>query len=86
MRYISHARIVHFIKFDANGTLIFKSRLVIQGHRDPEKHRVVNEAPTILRSSVRLLIALGISLDYKLCSRDVKQAFVQSDTDLAREL
>ncbi len=48
---------MHSIKFDADGKSIFKSRLVIQGHRDPEKHRVVNEAPTILRSSVRLLIA-----------------------------
>ncbi len=80
------ACIVHSIKFDVDGKRIFKSRLVIQCHLDPEKDHVVNEAPTILRSSVRLLIALGLSLNYKLWSRDVKQAFVQSDTDLAREL
>ncbi len=36
----------------------FKARLVILGHIDVEKPRGVNEAPTVLKSSIRLAIAL----------------------------
>ncbi len=50
---VLNARVVHSIEFDSEGRPVYKSRLVIQGHRDPEKDRVVNEAPTLLRSSVR---------------------------------
>ncbi len=46
--------------FDSEGNPVYKSRLVMQGHREPEQDRVVNEFPTILRSSVRRLIVLGI--------------------------
>ncbi len=83
---VLNARVVHTIKFDSEGNPFFKSRLVIQGNSDPEKDRVVNEDPFILWSSVRLLIVLGISLSFKIWSRDAKQAFVQSDLHLGREV
>lgn len=54
-------RMVRAIKHDAHGHMIRKISLVIQGHLDPEKEFVVNEAPTLLRSSVRILLGLGLS-------------------------
>ncbi len=36
----------------------YKARLVTLGHVDPDKPRVVNEAPTVLKSSIRLEVSL----------------------------
>lgn len=63
-----------------------KARFIILGYRDPDKGRIVNEAPTVSRFSVRLVVALSRMLDYPLWSRDVTQAFVQSKDNLKREL
>ncbi len=66
------------IKTDENGIQKYKSRLIIQGHRDPQKSLVVTEALTILRSSIKLVLALSSMYDFHFWSRDVKQAFIQS--------
>ncbi len=65
---------------------IYKARLVIMGHQDPEKGRIVNEAPTVTRSSVRLIIALSKILRFKLWTRDVTQTFLQSKDALKRDM
>jgi len=62
----------------------FKARLVILGHVDPDKPRVVCEAPTVLKSSVRLLLSLAATYGFKIWSRDISQAFIQSDEPLRR--
>ena len=80
------SRVINTIKTDVTGKETYKTRLVIQGHRDPEKGHVVNEAPTVLRSSTRIILALANCLGFKLWSRDVKQAFIQSEDKLNREL
>ncbi len=54
----------------------FKARLVILGHIDTEKPRVVNEAPTVLKSSIRLAIALIAGKGFQIWSRDISQAFL----------
>ena len=48
---ILKSRVQHSIKTNPDGTEKLKTRLVIQGHKDPYKETVVKEAPTILRSS-----------------------------------
>ncbi len=63
-----------------------KARLVIVAHRDPEKPRVLNEAPTVLKSSVRILTALIVSFGYPLRSRDITLAFLQSKDKLKRNV
>ena len=83
---IPRSRVIHPIKKDLNSKEKFKTRLVIQGHLDPEKRRVVNEAPTILRSSSRIILSIAESLEFQLWSRDVKQAFLQSEDKLQRDL
>ena len=54
------------IKNPESADPIFKARFVILGHKDPDKDRVVNEAPTVLRSSVRLVIALSQIYNFSL--------------------
>ena len=80
------SRVVRAIKTDSNGNEKFKTRLFIQGHLDPEKGKIVNEAPTILRSSTRLILTIAATLNFEIWSRDVKQAFIQSEDTLQREL
>lgn len=60
--------------------------MVVLGHLNPDKGRIVNEAPTIHRSSVSFLVALYIACFQNLFTRDVNQSFVQLDDDLKREL
>ncbi len=74
------------IKNHNEDTEYFKARLVILGHRDPDKPRVVNEAPTVLKSSVRLMITLIASHNFPLWSRDITLAFLQSKEKLKRDV
>ena len=57
---------------------------MILGHIEPEKRRIVNEAPTVLRSSTRLALCLINSSQFKLWSRDIGQAYLKSDEELHR--
>ncbi len=43
---------------------------------------MVKEAPTVLRSSVRLILTIFVTFGFKLRSRHVKQAFIQSEFPL----
>ena len=83
---IVKSRVQHSIKFDTNGNKKYKTRLVIQGDKDPDKGSVVTEAPTVLRSSVRMILTISQSFKFSIWSRDVKQAFIQSKDPLGRSL
>ncbi len=76
---ILQSRFVLTIKHFENPDEYFKARLVISGHIDPDKPRVVNEAPTVLKSSVRLAVALTASKSFPIWSHDISQAFLQSE-------
>ena len=80
------SRVRNSIKTKPDGSENFKTRLVIQGHKEPGKNQIVKEAPTVLRSSVRLILILCAVFEFKLWSRDVKQALIQSDYPLQRSL
>lgn len=83
---ILNSRFLLSIKSPDSLNPIYEARFIIQGHKDPEKGKVVNEAHTVLRSSVRLIIALSQAYGFPLWSRDVSQAFVQSEDNLKRNL
>ena len=83
---ILQLRFVFNIKNFKEDTEYFKARLVIPGHLDPEKPRVVNEAPAVLKSSIRLLLALISSCEFPLWSRDITLAFLQSKDKLKRNV
>ena len=50
------SRMIHAMKTDAAGIDTYKSRIVIQGHKDPMKWMVVIQATTLLRGSRRLVL------------------------------
>lgn len=55
------------------------------GHPGIEKGRIVNDAPTVTRSSVRLIIALSKIYGFNLWTRYVTQAFVEFKDALKRD-
>ncbi len=81
---ILQSRFVLTMKNSDNPDQYFKARLVLLGHIDPDKPRVVNEAPTVLKSSIRFAIALIVSHGFNIWSRDISQAFLQSEDPLRR--
>jgi Reverse transcriptase (RNA-dependent DNA polymerase) len=63
---------------------IFKARLVIFGNVDAQKKFILSEAPTVSQLSIRMLISLSVVEGYSIWSRDIRQAFLQSDSPLSR--
>ncbi len=72
------------IKTFENPDEFFKARLVILGHPVPEKPRVVNEALTVLKASIRLAVAFIASKGYPIWCLDISQAFLQREDRLRR--
>ena len=56
------ARYVLAIKSKADGSIKFKTRYVIGGHKDILKHYLVHGAHTLWTQSVRVMIALAATL------------------------
>jgi Reverse transcriptase (RNA-dependent DNA polymerase) len=63
---------------------VCKARLVISGHMDAEKGRILSEAPTVSQMSIRTLISLSVVNVWPIWSRDIRQAFLQSESLLSR--
>jgi len=86
---IFSARLVDEVKGKSTDTPYEKSRLVIQAYQDKGKEDILTQSPTIQRVSQRLIIAIAPSLvreGITISSRDITQAYVQSDTKLNREI
>lgn len=63
-----------------------KSRLAVQGYND-KADGLLTHAPTIQRSSQKLLFALAPSFPtWKAATRDVTQAYTQSTSPLSRKI
>ena len=60
------SRMIHAIKTDAAGIDTYKSRIVILGRKDPMRWMVVNQAPTLLRGSLRLVLTLKSMYSFDL--------------------
>eukprot|EP00172_Hildenbrandia_rubra_P001571 Plantae.Rhodophyta-Hildenbrandia_rubra.ctg2135.p1 GENE.Plantae.Rhodophyta-Hildenbrandia_rubra.ctg2135~~Plantae.Rhodophyta-Hildenbrandia_rubra.ctg2135.p1 ORF type:complete len:830 (-),score=119.74 Plantae.Rhodophyta-Hildenbrandia_rubra.ctg2135:46-2535(-) len=61
-----------------------KARLVALGRLGTMKGFIVNDSPALMRHTMRLVLALAGIFDLQLCSRDVKQAYLQSDAPFMR--
>ncbi len=81
---ILQSRFVFTIKTFENPDGHLKARLVILGHIHPEEPRVVKEAPTVIKYSIRLAVAIIAGTGYQIWSRDISQAFLQSEDPLRR--
>ena len=80
---------VREIKGKATGSPYEKSRLVIQGYNDEGKATILCQAPTIQRSSQRIMFAIAPSLcalGIHFWLRDITQAYVQAKTHLNRTI
>ena len=84
------SRFVDKIKFAGTDKAYKKSRLVVQGYGDTAKQQILTQAPTIQRASQRILLGLAPSLrlhgGMTLYLRDISQAYVQSTSQLARNV
>jgi Reverse transcriptase (RNA-dependent DNA polymerase) len=87
------ARVVREVKDKFTSKPYEKSRLVVCGFNDDGKAFVLTQAPTIQRSSQRILFALAPALlemeddngaQYCLMGRDITQAYVQAKSTLTR--
>ena len=83
---VLRSRLVLTIKNSGEESEYFKARLVILGHLDPDKPRVVNEAPTVNKSSIRTVLTLIASFGFNLFPRDISLAFLQSKDELKRNV
>jgi len=83
------SRFVDEIKHQGTVDAREKSRLVVQGYNDRD-HGLLTHAPTVQRASQRLAIAMsvvyGLPAGFSIWIRDVTQAYVQSDTPIARDI
>ena len=82
---ILKSRVQNSIETNPDETEKLKTRLVTQGRKDLCEETVAKGAPTILRFSIRIIFTFSATLRYKICSRDMKQAFVQSGSPLCRD-
>ena len=83
---IFKSRFVDNIKFAGTDRAFEKSRLVVQAYNDEDKSTILTQSPTVQRASQRLLLSLGISMDLRICVRDISQAYVQSTSTINREI
>ena len=83
---ILHGRFALAIKDPETEHEEFKARYVVQGHRGKGKEKLVVEAPTALRTSIRIVVANAAMNQWPLWTRDARQACMQSDKELQRDV
>src|SRR5580692_7050629 len=85
------SRFVDEIKHPGTDKAYEKSHLVIQAYNDPGKDLILTQSPTVQRVSQRLILVLAVTFvdrnkkPLSLYLRDISQAYVQSQTPLARD-
>lgn len=80
------SRFVLNIKKSGSDNPTYKAMFVILDHKDPDKDRIVNEAPAVLRSLLFLLFSLFLDDSFDVWSGDVSQAIVPFQDYLGRDV
>lgn len=80
------SRFVDEIKFKGTEKAFEKSRLVVQAFNDSDKAQILTQAPTIMRSSQRVVLVFALALDLGIFLRDISQAYTQSTSVLNRRV
>lgn len=63
-----------------------KARLAAMARKDQMKEHIVNDSPILMKRAMRLVLFITSCLGLQLCSRDVKQAYLQSESALLRDI
>ena len=79
-------RFVLAIKSDRGGPTKWKARFVVGGHRDKFKKLMVHTSQALQTGSVRLILALAAVLSFDVWTADVKQDYLQTDSNLLRDV
>jgi Reverse transcriptase (RNA-dependent DNA polymerase) len=72
--------------FTIKNKVVYKARLVVQGHQDAEKDSIVPEAPTLSHTSVRLILSLATINRWPVWVNHVTMAYLQSTSPLPRDV
>ena len=83
------SRFVDEVKHQGTPDAMEKTRLVVQGYGD-RNHGLLTHAPTVQRASQRLALCLetifALPNGLKMWIRDVTQAYIQSDSNVDRDI
>lgn len=79
-------RFVLALKHKNGGSVVYKARFFVAGHRDRHSGKVVHNATTLKQSSLRLLIVLASILGFDMYSIDVDQKYLQPASKLRRKI
>ena len=71
-------RFVLALKSKEDGSVRFKARFVIGGHREKFKNFLVHHSITVQPPTILLLLTLAAAFDFDVWSCDVTQAYLQS--------
>ena len=63
-----------------------KASFVVQGHPDKEKDFLVHNTTSLRQRSIRIIVSVAVVKGYRVFSHDVKQAYLQSDEELSRQI
>ena len=63
-----------------------KARYVVQSHKDKDKEFLVHNATNLRQRSIRIIVSFAAVKGYRIFSHDVRQAYLQSEEELTREI
>ena len=63
-----------------------KDRYVAQGHRDVEKHFLVQNVTALGQSSIKMMLSVASMFRFRVYSLDICQAYLQSESQLMRKV
>lgn len=79
-------RFVLIIKDKRSSEQKYKAQFVVQGHNDSKKNILVQASTNIRQHTIRMINAMAAIDDFNLWSKDVSQAYIQSRSDLRRDV
>ena len=63
-----------------------KALYVVQGHKDKDKEFLVHNTTNLHQRSIRIIVSFAAVRGYRIFSHDVRQAYLQSEEQLTREI
>lgn len=65
---------------------IWKSRFILQAHRDKMKKSLVHDIPVARKYAIKIVVGIATTFGFRLFSTDLTQADIQSSEALNRDI